>query len=75
MPCPSGVYIPELFWAYNHDAVFDDFEKAKFWASGFVNEGQRASSCVECGICEEHCPQKIEIRRHLKKISELYESE
>lgn len=73
LPCPSGVYIPELFWAYNHDAIFGDYGKAKFWVAGFVKEGQRASDCVECGACEDHCPQQIPIREHLKKIVEIYE--
>jgi len=74
LPCPSNVYIPELFWAYNHDAIFDDFGKAKFWTTGFIPEDQRASKCVDCGLCESHCPQKIPIRKHLKRIVELYES-
>lgn len=73
LPCPVGVYIPELFWAYNHDAIFNDFGKAKFWITGFIKEEQRASKCIECGACEEHCPQQIPIRQHLKKIVEIYE--
>jgi len=74
LPCPSGVYIPELFWAYNHDAIFGDYDKARFWVTGFIKEEQRASQCIECGICEEHCPQQIPIREHLKKIVDLYEN-
>ncbi len=73
MPCPAGVNIPELFWAYNHDAIFQDFGKAKFWVTGWLKEHERASKCVECGQCEEHCPQKISIREHLKKIADMYE--
>lgn len=75
LPCPAGVYIPELFWAYNHDAIFNDFGKAKFWVTGFIKEGQRASDCIDCGACEDHCPQQIPIREHLKKIVNLYEVE
>ena len=72
MPCPSGVNIPELFWGYNHDAVFDDFDKGKFWNTSFIKPEARAYNCVECGQCEEHCPQSISIMEHLKKITEIY---
>jgi predicted aldo/keto reductase-like oxidoreductase len=72
-PCPAGVNIPELFWAYNHDAMFQDFGKAKFWVTGWLKEHERASRCVGCGQCEEHCPQNISIREHLEKIADTYE--
>lgn len=72
MPCPSGVYIPEIFWGYNHDSIFGDFDKAKFWTTGFLKEENQAHNCIECGKCEEHCPQNIEIIKHLKKVVELY---
>ncbi len=29
---------------------------------------QRASNCAECGECEEHCPQHINIPDELKKV-------
>ena len=73
MPCPQGVYIPEIFWAYNHEALFDDFDKAKFWNTGFLKEHQRASNCNSCGSCEKKCPQNITIRKHLKDVAARYE--
>jgi len=33
-----------------------------------VDEAQRADKCVECGACEELCPQHIEIRKSLKRV-------
>ncbi|QEN08223.1 aldo/keto reductase [Oceanispirochaeta crateris] len=73
MPCPQGVYIPEIFWAYNHEALFGDFNKAKLWTTSFLKEHQRPSNCNRCGACEKHCPQNIEIRKHLKVIAARYE--
>jgi predicted aldo/keto reductase-like oxidoreductase len=40
---------------------------------GLITENERASACIECGICEEHCPQNIPIIQELKKVKELYE--
>ena len=34
-------------------------------------KGAQADKCVECGVCEDHCPQKIEIRKQLKECHEV----
>jgi uncharacterized protein len=71
MPCPSGVNIPMMFSAYNDLFVFP--HKAEMVAAlynAFLKPEQRASACVECGECEEKCPQRIEIRDQLKKVHE-----
>ena len=33
----------------------------------------KASECLECGLCEEACPQKLEIRKLLKQAAEMFE--
>lgn len=68
MPCPMHVDIPGTFAAYNRR-----YSEGKFWGlvdyaicTAMRKTSTAASNCVECGKCEKHCPQKIEIRRELK---------
>ena len=34
-----------------------------------------ASECIQCGACEEVCPQHIGIREELEKAAELFKHE
>ncbi len=74
MPCPFGVNIPRNFAFYNDYYVFGDKEKTVGSFKRFVKPEERASKCVECGKCESHCPQAIEIRKDLKKVKEVLEA-
>jgi predicted aldo/keto reductase-like oxidoreductase len=68
VPCPEGVNIPLNFSLYNDTFMFKDSELAYMMYSHFVAPEQQAANCAECGECEEHCPQNIEIREELKKV-------
>lgn len=70
LPCPAGVNIPGCFTMYNSHHMFGKEENY----IRMMPEDQRASKCVECGQCEEHCPQSIAIREELKKVKELFGS-
>ncbi|MDO4334133.1 MAG: aldo/keto reductase [Eubacteriales bacterium] len=68
MPCPKKVDIPGTFAAYNRLATDGKFTGLReyFMCTALRKEPTSASNCVECGKCEQHCPQHIEIRRELK---------
>jgi hypothetical protein len=74
--CPQEVNIPTIFAAMNNYRVYGIKEHAREQYNGIgVNawvKGKKAEACVECGICEEHCPQKIEIRKQLKECLEVF---
>jgi uncharacterized protein len=71
MPCPQGLSIPTLFSAYNDTFVFPHkAEMVSVLYNTFLKPELRASACVDCGECEEKCPQHIEIRQQLKKVHE-----
>ncbi|MBR6637431.1 MAG: aldo/keto reductase [Lachnospiraceae bacterium] len=68
MPCPANVDIPGTFSAYNRR-----YSESKFWGlvdytmcTALRKTPTSASNCIECGKCEKHCPQGIEIRKELK---------
>lgn len=71
--CPMEIKIPSMFSTYNSMLLFG---KVNPWATyeKIVEEGSgKASSCIECGMCEAVCPQHLEIRDLLKKVSEKFE--
>ncbi len=68
MPCPKGVDIPGTLAAYNRRytdgkiAGFIDY----FICTALRRDSTAASNCIDCGKCEQHCPQNISIRKELK---------
>lgn len=75
MPCPKNVDIPGTFSAYNRR-----YSEGKFWAlvdyamcTAMRKDSTAASNCIECGKCEKHCPQGIEIRKELKNAKKELE--
>jgi predicted aldo/keto reductase-like oxidoreductase len=69
MPCPSDVNIPQNLSMYNDTFLFpDSLPIAQALYNGMLPANQRASACTECHVCEELCPQKIEISEVLKDV-------
>ena len=74
IPCPKGVDIPGTFHAYNMMYAENKRNGRREYLMGTAlrKNPTSASLCVECGKCELHCPQHIEIRKELKNaIREL----
>ncbi len=72
MPCPSGVNIPGNFNYYNDYHMFSSPEARQSTLrlyNNLITPGERPSACIECGQCEEKCPQKIAIIGELKKVA------
>jgi len=71
MPCPSNVAIPRIFATYNDLKMYGDRLGAHRSYTQFMNAENRANQCVECGQCEEACPQQIKIIDWLKKAHDV----
>jgi len=74
-PCPNNVAIPEIFNLMNYYTVYGLKEYAckQYQNIGFGDKDERkqADACVECGECEEKCPQKIKIMERLKEAHKV----
>ncbi len=72
--CPQNIAIPSLFAIVNKKNIYKGWH-ADFWYGVATNGKGKASDCVECGLCEESCPQHLEIRKLLKDVAEEFEKE
>ncbi|MBQ7470082.1 MAG: aldo/keto reductase [Pseudobutyrivibrio sp.] len=73
MPCPKGVDIPALFRSYNMTSL-ESKSQARFEYAqtvGLKSEPAFATQCIECGKCEQHCPQNIPIRQMIKEADRV----
>ncbi|MBQ9543594.1 MAG: 4Fe-4S dicluster domain-containing protein, partial [Clostridia bacterium] len=70
--CPAGVKIPQIFACLNSKTVFNNWNSSYYYQTSTASGG-KASDCLECGSCEEICPQHLEIREFLKQAKETFE--
>jgi len=70
LPCPNGVAIPTIFDLYNDAVSYDAWGNSRWAYNNQVRPEARADNCIECGECEEACPQHIEIIDWLAKAHE-----
>ena len=72
-PCPKGINIPKIFQAYTYKNVYGLTDLAKNTWNGYLtnekNPGVHPDECVNCGYCERKCPQHLQVRELLKKVS------
>ena len=70
--CPAEIKIPKIFSWYNEAAA-----KGFHWIWGSLSKqyeelGNTGKDCLQCGNCQSHCPQKIEIIDLLQQIEAKY---
>jgi len=73
MPCEQGVNITNILKQLIHWQVYGwDMAKRYYSMIGKVSfsPGKNATACIECGDCEEKCPQGIPIIKRLKEAHE-----
>ena len=65
--CPAGIPIPEIFALQNAKLGGEEVDPAAYGA--FAATGK---DCVDCGQCENACPQNLHIRDLLKEVDKVF---
>lgn len=71
--CVQKVAIPGIFRAMNNYMIYGNKEGAEGNYAWETREGGLASKCIQCGACEDVCPQHIKITKELVRAKELFE--
>ncbi len=71
--CPMNIRIPSIFNVYNNKLMFNQEYPWSNYATVTADDKGKASDCIECGMCENVCPQHLEIRELLKKAAAMFE--
>ena len=71
--CPMEIHIPEIFAVMNVYKMYGNLKESRHeygWRPG----GTKASECVQCGQCEDACPQHLPIISLLEEVVETLEN-
>ena len=68
-PCPAEIDIPRIFEMWTYYNVYGLKDHAKKMMADYIKKGGKTfNDCLDCGLCEEKCPQHLEIRKNLEKV-------
>ena len=72
--CPQNIGISGSFTALNLLNIYGNYNYAEGQEKWLVERHgkSRANECVQCGSCEQVCPQHIKIRDNLVKVVEAF---
>lgn len=72
--CPMRIAIPDYFRMYNEYRRFpeEDWKIVPAYRQLSLHRG-KASECIGCCRCENHCPQHIAVSRHMQAVAAAFE--
>lgn len=73
--CPQKLPIADMFAAMNAQKRSEDNWNAGYYYNICTAGRGRACDCIECGACEQSCPQHLPIRALLKTVSAEFDQQ
>lgn len=70
--CPKNIRIPKLFSCLNTKNTFKNWN-TDYYYGVHTKDGNKASACIKCGLCETVCPQHIKIINLLEDVAKEFE--
>lgn len=73
--CPQGIPIPDYFRMYNELQRYpQDGWKIRPVYDSLSRGSAKASSCLKCGECAGHCPQRLPVPELMKAVARAMET-
>lgn len=73
--CPQNIAIPNLFACLNTNKQWGGKNGHYYYTYVHTVDSGKASDCMECGQCEDVCPQHLPIRKLLKDVAAEFENQ
>lgn len=72
--CPNNIGISGSFTALNYLTLYQNMPAAAHQEQWLVTKHgkNKAAACLQCGKCEQVCPQHIAIRKELARAAEVF---
>ena len=71
LPCPQKLNIPQAMNIYNQWFLYAQSKKTQTDFNMYFPKG--TSICTSCKVCEEKCPQHLNISEMMSKAADLFE--
>jgi len=71
--CPKHIPIPQYFSLYNNQQTFGFLPPHAAYYTNLAEKYGKASDCIACKKCEQHCPQHIAISGLMEKVAGVFE--